>query len=84
MEFHTAVGTGAGVTPGPDGRNVPVVTLHFAKDSSVIQRMESGDGEFDPDDAEQWQSYALSVRGARQLIADLTDAVEAAIQGPPD
>lgn len=83
MQFHNAVGTGAGVAPGPDGRKVPVVTMHFAKDQSIIDRMESGDEDFDPEDDSNWLSFALSIRGARQLIADLKDAVDAAIQGPP-
>jgi len=83
MQFHNAVGTGAGVAPGPDGRDVPVVTMHFARDQSIIERMDSGDEEFNPDDDEHWQSFALSIRGARQLISDLKDAVDAAIQGPP-
>lgn len=83
MQFHNAVGTGAGVADGPDGKEVRVVTMHFARDQSVIDAMEMGDMDFDPDNDENWQSYALSIRGARQLIEDLKVAVDAAIQGPP-
>lgn len=84
MQFHTAVGTGAGVADGPNGKKVPVVTLHIAKDLEVIKQLEEGDDVFDPDDEDNWTNIALSIRSARQLIEDLKEAVDAAIQGPPE
>lgn len=83
MQFHSGVGTGAGVCEGPDGKPVPVVTMHFAKDPSILERLENGDADFDPNDPELWHSFALSIRGARQLLDDLQGAIDAAIQGPP-
>lgn len=84
MQFHSAVGTGAGVAQDKQGRSVPVVTMHFTKDPSFLERLEDGDEEFDPDDGELWHSFALSIRGARQLVEDLKEAIESAIEGPAE
>lgn len=78
--FHESVGTGAGAALGPDGRNVPVVTMYFLKEST-LERVNNGEA-FDEEDDDNFNIYALSIRGARQLLGDLKDAIDAAIAGP--
>lgn len=81
MQMHSAVGTGAGMVRHGK-RDVPVVTLHFAKDVETIRRLEAQEIEFNPEDQRLWSSYALSIRAARQLIGDLNEAIDSAVRGP--
>jgi hypothetical protein len=77
MELHGGIGTGAGECEG-----VPVVLLHIARRPEVLEQAKE-DGDFDPGIEEDWQTIALTVRTARQLIGDLKEMVDLAIEGPP-
>lgn len=82
-QLHSGVGTGAGAVLDDKGRRIHLVCLHFAKDPAMLEALESGDCEFDPEDNDLWHNFALSIRAARQLISDLQECVDAAIEGPP-
>jgi hypothetical protein len=77
MELHGGIGTGAGECEG-----VPIVLLHIARSLEVLNKA-AEDGDFDPENEEDWQTIALTIRGARELIIDLKEMVDLAIEGPP-
>lgn len=74
MQWCGDVGTGAGVTQDDEGREVPVVTMHFIRKDLDV--------EFDPENDEHCHSFALGVRAARQLVADLQECIDSAVEGP--
>lgn len=79
LQIHSAVAIGIGQAI-VDQKRIPIVGLQFAKDLSTLRQLESG--ELDSAalmDQRLWTSYGLSVRAARQLITDLTEAVDQAI-----
>lgn len=83
LQIHYGVGTSAGQGM-LDGIEVPVVMMHFAKDEEVTRRLDAGIDEFDPTDTEKWVTMGVTVHAARELIKDLQEMIEEAIQGPPD
>lgn len=80
-ELHEGVGVGAGVVEPDAGKPVPVVVLTFVNDRSAIDDLEQG--HYDPDDG-RWHNFTMTVRAARQLAADLNEAIDQAIAGPPE
>lgn len=83
-QLHTSIGTGAGVRYTPEGREIPVVMMYLPKNDEALQRLEAGEAFMPEEDAENWQTIALSIMGARHLVHDLKESIESAIQGPPE
>jgi hypothetical protein len=75
QQLHQSVGVAAG-SVYEQKRRTPVVTLSFVKDFSALDDLE--DGHYDPEDG-RWHNFALTVRAARQMIADLEEAIDIAI-----
>lgn len=74
-ELHLQVGVSAGSVYGEKNRT-PVVTLHFVKDKSALEDLDNEI--FEPDDG-RWYGFTMTVKTARQMIMDLEEAIDIAI-----
>lgn len=82
LRIYPGVGTGCGRAIDDSGKEIPVVQLYFQADDAEFGEDEL-DEEFDPDDG-RWLTYTLGIRCARQLMSDLREMVDMALQGPPE
>lgn len=82
LRIYPGVGTGAGYALDDMDKQIPVVHLYFPTDDAVFEDGEP-DEDFDPDDG-RWLTYTLGIRCARQLMSDLAEMVDMALQGPPE
>lgn len=81
LEMHEALGMSSGSIDN-DGRMVPIVAIHFAVDPALYEKLENGEAEFNPENEYEWKSYGLTIRGARNMITQLQEAIDRAIEGP--
>lgn len=76
------IGVGAGeFIEDASGRRIPIVMITFPEDEQALDDLSND--VFDPS-SDSWSKYAMTIRGARQLISDLQEAIDIAIQGDLD